>query len=884
MQIDLIKFDIPFFLKNEYDFQLFIKELYNAEYGTNSFQQRGVRGQEQNGFDVFSHELGIAIECKKKDLRFQDIKTLRNQLLQDVVDSKTKFDEFELNSKFNKLIIASNFKDDAILQNKAIELSNEHLNVSYIGWDTLVEYLNNHEGLKTKYYPFIMEFQQLGNYSKKIKRKDLTEDEKNAHVLIKLTNAFERFLPFIILKRNTLNNLYPINNTEDYAHHIDYTLQITNDEVYTFLKSIKEDEHNNLIIDESLKMELAEIKDHEKKIIDCVHFFRNNMVFEITQKRSAEEVKLPILQSGEKCSCEKCSYENLDFKTVIDKITENNKDYSKGDDYDKLRNAYTNFKMGNYKQAYSQLNHVIRFKNNPSDNLKFLCLYNLINLRQLIKFNYSNKESKGMLEKIDEIDMEDYIVRNYQDEEIKEQFLWLKEGTFVKHISYSIDIELQKIRTAQRLQQNPQTAIPKLYQHITYAYYYIRQNQIFYDHLHEFEQLVLKSIEGFLMCYKIQHCTFKKEGFTGFGSQPYTMRFSEFLLDLMIHYIRSSDLEELFKRFGSDKIKISCSKEFIEKIINLLNSGDALNKFIKKAIKSDNYAFTYDCDRIFSNVFYLLSKIELESDLPKEIAESIIGFLRKRPAIMRPHSLLKIKYLFFNERLSKLFSKENHLTILNILIKKYPEQHEISRSILSSLQRNFPGYQIDSTKLIADVIKVYDQKKVADLIDFWFLSNDKSKVIIENYIRDGLDQAFNFDVYLHAAINRVIDHERYLEKAIEEIEPMLNSWDYETVCNKAMPKSFTPNWFIELLYKLSIDTTDTRFDRLRGKHLYFDWLLDPENYDYNKFDIEWLLIYDFDIYTDRLKTVKEFKLEIEKALKSSYNPEIAKIYHHSICE
>jgi hypothetical protein len=272
VQFDLIKYDIPFFFKNEYDFQLFIKELYNEVYSTNSFQQRGRRGQGQNGFDVFSNELRIAIECKKKDFRYQDSNTLRDYLLQDISRSKRKFDQFDFRSKFDKLIITSNFPDDALLQNKALELSNNSLEISYIGWDTLMEFLNNHERLKTKYYPFMTEFQQIGNYPRKIKHRNLTKEEQRAPVLIKLSDAFDRFFPFVILKKNTLNNLYPINSSDVYAYHIDYTLEITSNEVYTLLKSIKEDEYGNLIIPEALKKELAVIKDHEEKIIKCIHF------------------------------------------------------------------------------------------------------------------------------------------------------------------------------------------------------------------------------------------------------------------------------------------------------------------------------------------------------------------------------------------------------------------------------------------------------------------------------------------------------------------------------------------------------------------------------------------------------------------------------------
>jgi hypothetical protein len=81
---------------------------------------------------------------------------------------------------------------------------------------------------------------------------------------------------------------------------------------------------------------------------------------------------------------------------------------------------------------------------------------------------------------------------------------------------------------------------------------------------------------------------------------------------------------------------------------------------------------------------------------------------------------------------------------------------------------------------------------------------------------------------------------------------------------------------------LDVDTTAKKFDKLRAKHLYFNWLLNLNDFDYAQFDPEWLLIYNVDSYTNKFKTVENLKIEIEKALKRAYNPELAKIYHQFI--
>jgi len=63
-------------LGDEYEFQTFLKDLFNAMYDTDSFEEYGSRGMAQFGVDIYSPELKIAIQAKKKDLnRNKDVLT-----------------------------------------------------------------------------------------------------------------------------------------------------------------------------------------------------------------------------------------------------------------------------------------------------------------------------------------------------------------------------------------------------------------------------------------------------------------------------------------------------------------------------------------------------------------------------------------------------------------------------------------------------------------------------------------------------------------------------------------------------------------------------------------------------------------------------------------
>ena len=360
MRFDLLKYQIPFPLDDEKDFQLFTKELFNEIFSTLSFQQRGSKGQWQGGFDVFSDDLRMAVECKKKD-RNRSPSDLQKELSEEIQESLEKVQSVEIQSshKFEKLIVVSTFRNDSVLQDKAAEVSTEKIKVEYWGWQTLKEHLNNCETLKTKYYPFMTELNQTYYSPSRTKQKNTYRAGKdNRHVLEQIHETAERFLPLVVLKKYTLKDLYPFNNTDQRAHHFNYTLEIKNANVAKFLKGLNQNDFGDLIIGDDID-EVKKIDDYELKIRECIYFLRYNFAHKIETSNHGENFTLPTLHRTEKCACEKCNYDNQDFASLLNQISENNKNYNCGSKYEKLRNAFVNFKVGNFKQAFYQLKNVL---------------------------------------------------------------------------------------------------------------------------------------------------------------------------------------------------------------------------------------------------------------------------------------------------------------------------------------------------------------------------------------------------------------------------------------------------------------------------------------------------------------------------------------------
>jgi hypothetical protein len=139
-------------LANEYEFESFICELFNKIHETSSFQTFGVKGQSQKGIDILgSIELGIVIQCKKKNIEKSDEEN-RESLIKDFTKDlhKTK----KMNFKFKRFILASTYKDDAVIQEFVKSLvEDSQFEIEYWGWETIEKYLIDLPGLLKKYYP-----------------------------------------------------------------------------------------------------------------------------------------------------------------------------------------------------------------------------------------------------------------------------------------------------------------------------------------------------------------------------------------------------------------------------------------------------------------------------------------------------------------------------------------------------------------------------------------------------------------------------------------------------------------------------------------------------------------------------------------------------------
>ncbi|WP_373030938.1 NACHT domain-containing NTPase [Sulfurovum sp.] len=142
-------------LKDEKEFESLVNDLSIEKYGV-EFQVYGRKGQKQKGIDGLSFskdEKQIVYQCKNKIITRED-KKIQVELLNDIENEvKSASTEFQ---SIDTFIFANSFKQDTVLQDKAIDLTNQYgFTVIVWSWEEIESLLEKHLNIAKQYYPEI---------------------------------------------------------------------------------------------------------------------------------------------------------------------------------------------------------------------------------------------------------------------------------------------------------------------------------------------------------------------------------------------------------------------------------------------------------------------------------------------------------------------------------------------------------------------------------------------------------------------------------------------------------------------------------------------------------------------------------------------------------
>lgn len=737
------------------------------------------------------------------------------------------------------------------------------------------------------------------------------KDDKPIHIIDNIYNSLKRFEGFGFVDPDYIVTISPFNILSEHVwQYHNRNLLTINNEIYELLRGINIENDEAIFTKEmQSEIDLANVVDAKHKMEWSFRFLNHCLINEISAvknyKQIAEKNERTIgfsyrhhfsFKEGEEgitkniwliknssCDCLNCNFRSLDFNKFLSKL----KTGLGNEDFNNAEYAYGNYlaATNNFKTTYNIYKTIEKeLKGKEVKEVEyFLTKQNIKNLHNLV-LDYDFADSQEILKDIKSVDLDKVIYDEIEfsvDKEVKKYLVDVKEDVFI----YKIQDEIEEITfSIDKLKQlyisgGKQIAGPNLPNKLSHKYFllylHINRNFIVYDIFKRYKSLTEKVFKGLVTSYITPEIGLKS--------------FNEFFLTEAILHINQSVLQEILKKAGTLETTDDCIEKVLEKLNNFMTSyfKDGLfsdryeNKLLKEQL--NNYRFKERFTNIFSNLFTILSRLNISKVQFSKSKSPIIKFLTIEDELAW-FDLKELSSFIFIK--GDLFEANELMEILKVAIEgnkygknKYPD---FIKNISKTLVKLYPEFKIDNSLLIekATLNCFSDDGQNANFCDIVYLvnvCNDNCKQILFNRFENQLDKKFNSELYESLLENTSYNYKtkNYFQFYSEQINKTKGGRAYKFGKLELTDLVFIN--YIFVIYRLKIDFNRSELKSFTNLNDFETWLLNPIAFDYEKFKAIWLIDIHDPVILNRIKNIEQIRVSIELELKKEFNSIIAEI-------
>lgn len=742
---------------------------------------------------------------------------------------------------------------------------------------------------------------------------------KDIHIIDQIYKCLKRFEGFGFVDPNYIASLYPFNILDRNVWHYsdtEFVLFTNNRAIYDLLQEITVKD-SVITISDKLKQQLREnaIIDYQSKLEWIFHFLNHCLIHNIqavkdykdaTKKikgvispgpehiyhvRDDQQVYICIsIHSDKECDCLRCNYRSLDFNKFLNKL----KSGTGNPENNTLEFAFANYLVAtnNYKATYIIYKSLEEnYKNQQNKHIEyFFVRMNLKYLHNLISY-YDGKDKKEILRHIKSIDLDNTIHYDLAfciDKDVRDYLIKVKEETLIYKVQDEIERlsgEIEKLKDLYErggTQDGPPYVNQLCFQYHM-LYLHINTNDIIYDKFTRYKSITRKVLHALLL----SHETFE----VGITEIPF------FILCESILHINSSVLEKEFNNITRLKLAPKDIQELLILAKNLIKSYYK-DGFFDKPFQNQllqeyllNYSFSDKIRSIFTNLFIVLSKVELRKEDVKALIPCLNSYLDLE------NELVWYNLQPFGDFLiakGYLFEAKDLYGLLKIAIKKhrryFNKYERLLRLISQAISKHHPEFKIaDKGIIIKAIANCHNDegtdKQFRPIIYLLKIVDDKNKALLLSAFEDELDSKFNTCFYDELIRKKMYDYTRknYFLKLAQSVNKSKGQ-GYIGIKN-GIPefKDFTMYNFLLLIYLLDIDFIREELKVFTDLSEFEKWMINPFIYNYTNFDANWLLsIENREFVYERIKSITEIKVAVEKSLIKEYNAKLAEIYFRQL--
>ena len=166
-----------------------------------------------------------------------------------------------------------------------------------------------------------------------------------------------------------------------------------------------------------------------------------------------------------------------------------------------------------------------------------------------------------------------------------------------------------------------------------------------------------------------------------------------------------------------------------------------------------------------------------------------------------------------------------------------------------------------------------------DFIDLYALLGKQHQKIVKAKIENSLEERFTSKLYYSAVMKEIIPYESFFDSYLKTIPKNEFETSFrEMFSGNEDKRNSRLNDLINLAYANEINLNNPAIQCLSDGYPYYEWLLNLEEFDYERFNPYWLLEYKTSVYFKKFRAIPQIKKKLLEAILDSKAKGLVEVY------
>lgn len=670
-----------------------------------------------------------------------------------------------------------------------------------------------------------------------------------------------------------LTQYYPFKLTEGQScFYQQFKLYSENNDLVAMLDSFKVQADGTINFADPTYIEGVE--DYEKKTIAILAKLSQNHIYYVVSEKTRKEVSTRYFTHGN-CDCVACCYNRLDIPETIKKL-QSPKDNSLDD---QVKTAYMHYELGNYIKAAEAFQSI--GKQAIKENKKTLFLitqFNLIKLGRLIKRSYYDNDTVERGKALMNINLDSAVYSARNRSHHRKLFNYIKETRFYSDSAYEIQTAMSKLRSEYQSFIGGRSFNTHSYDQLLNGFAqlnsFIGGNRIVYDRYGEYILQMDEFTEGIFIALALRET-----------NSRVISEFNDYHIQRLIF---DGDHKVTWRYFNKYLFKSIPYKEndgnFFAMISNLLTNHDLIDEAYKAYSPDEGSSWRNRYPAIFANCLCLASILEMDDKRVEAITKEIMDCYSKAD-LPGPDAYGQVNS-FFSSKRSQL-STDMLIDLITFFLQ-YKDMYLEKRLGVFTAELKTRNHTIALStrqrKLLFEYALGADSQELRyfnTLSFFHPVANSSLKKEIEKQITGQLRIKFDAYHYYYGVITDTLPFlgSEFVDKFVDAIYPDPNKYSFRNSFYGPQDNEYPLfDMFFNLIFKVGLQPKEVTDKKLEGFGDYYDWLLNLNEFDYSKFKISWVSLYQTKFYFQEFAKSALLRKTIEKYLRNNRDLQMERLY------